>query len=274
MPRLTTKCLPMKTATYKTVWLSDIHLGSKDCKADFLLDFLLKTRCEQLFLVGDVVDLWAMRRQVYWPSSHHKVLQHILHLAQSGTRVVYVPGNHDEPLRAYCGSNYQDLEVHREYVYDSIAHGKLLMLHGDEFDGEVSCGRFHAWVGDHGYAFLLFLNRWYNRWRGRLGFSYWSLANYLKKKVKNANAAIERFENAALQEVRRRGLKGIICGHIHSPNIRRQDGLLYVNDGDWVESCTAVVEHRNGEIELLHWSDNQVPLKLVNLAYTATEKAA
>ncbi len=265
----------MTTHRYKAVWLSDIHLGYKDCRAEFLLDFLENIECEHLFLVGDVVDFWALKRQIYWPISHQKVLQHLLDRAKSGCKVIYIPGNHDEPLRDYCGTNYQGLEVHRDYVYNSIAHGKLLLLHGDEFDSAVCCGKLQSWIGDHGYTFLLTLNRWYNRARARLGFPYWSLANYIKNKVKNATAAIRRFEDAALFEAKRRGVDGVVCGHIHSANLRKEGGLLYINDGDWVESCTAAVEYPNGEISLLHWSDAREQLHHLVPVYSNTvDKAA
>lgn len=242
---------------YRAVWLSDIHLGYRDCKADYLLDFLSKTTCDHLFLVGDVVDLWAMKRQVFWPASHQRVLDALLEKSKQGCKVIYVPGNHDETMRDYAGSVFQGIECHREYEYESHAYGKLLMLHGDEFDGAVKCGRLQHWIGDKGYDLLLFINRWVNRARGWCGFSYWSAAAYLKKKVKKAEAAIQRFEDAAIHEAKRRGVDGIVCGHIHCANMRYEDEILYLNDGDWVESCTAAVEHNSGEIELLHWSDTQ-----------------
>ncbi|MBD1388874.1 UDP-2,3-diacylglucosamine diphosphatase [Neiella sp. HB171785] len=245
------------TQHYRAIWLSDIHLGYRDCKAEFLLDFLAKTTCDHLFLVGDVVDLWAMKRQVFWPSSHQRVLDALLEKSRQGCRVIYIPGNHDESMRGYHGSVFQGVECHRDYVYESLAYGKLLMLHGDEFDGVVKCGRWHHWLGDKGYDLLLFINRWVNRGRSWCGFSYWSAAAYLKKKVKKAEAAIKRFEDAALREAKRRGVDGVVCGHIHCANMRYEDGVLYLNDGDWVESCTAAVEHVSGEIELLHWSNTQ-----------------
>lgn len=244
-----------QTNHYQAVWLSDIHLGSKDCKARYLLDFLNSFSSDHLFLVGDVIDLWAMKSQLFWPSEHQKILDTLLEKSSSGCKVIYVPGNHDEAMRAYSGSLFQGIECHQEYEYHSIAYGKLLMLHGDEFDTAVKCGRLHSWAGDVGYDLLLFINRWVNRTRSWLGFSYWSAAAYLKKKVKKAGTAIARFEEAALHEAEKRGVDGIVCGHIHSPNLRYENGLLYLNDGDWVESCTAAVEHKSGQIELLHWSN-------------------
>ena len=240
---------------YQAVWLSDIHLGSKDCKATYLLDFLHSFDSQYLFLVGDVVDLWAMKNQLFWPTSHQQVLDTLLDKSNKGCKVIYIPGNHDEAMRAYCGSLFQGIECHLDYEYQSIAYGNLLMLHGDEFDTAVKCGRLHSLAGDLGYDLLLFINRWVNRSRSWLGFSYWSAASYIKNKVKKAGAAIQRFEEAALHEAKRRGMDGIVCGHIHSPNLRYKDGLLYLNDGDWVESCTAAVEHVSGQIELLHWSN-------------------
>ncbi len=251
----------MSLKHYHAVWLSDVHLGSKDCKAKFLLDFLQSFESNYLFLVGDIVDLWALKNQVYWPKSHQQVLDKLLEKSQNGCQVIYIPGNHDEAMRAYQGSIFQGIECHLEYQHQSIAYGSLLMVHGDIFDAAVQCGRLHSWIGDIGYDLLLFINRWVNRVRSWCGFSYWSAASFLKRKVKKASAAIERFEQAALNEAKKRQLGGIVCGHIHSPNLKYQHGILYLNDGDWVENCTVAVEHHSGQIELLHWSNTH---KLIN----------
>jgi len=246
---------------FNAVWLSDIHLGYKDCKADFVLDFLERNPAKVIYLVGDVIDFWAMKRQFMWPPSHHAVLKKLMSLAEAGTRVVYIPGNHDDPCRDYCGRRILNIEIQREAVHKTAAGKRFLMVHGDEFDHAVRCNRLHRLMGDMGYQLLLFLNRWSNRFRSRLGLPYWSLAYYIKNRVHNARLAIRAFEEAAAAEARRRGLDGIICGHIHQPEIRTIDDILYCNDGDWVESCTALVEHHSGRIELMHWGDLQQALK-------------
>lgn len=249
------------TLRLNTVWLSDIHLGYKGCRANFLLDFLERTRADTIYLVGDVIDFWSMKRHFIWPAEHQAVLCKLLALAAAGTRVVYIPGNHDEYSRSLCGHTLVNIEIHRELVHTTGQGKRLLMVHGDEFDHAVRCSPFHRLVGDLGYDFLLFLNRWGNRARRLFGLPYWSLAYYIKNRVRNARAAIDAFEQAAADEARRRGLDGIVCGHIHQPEIRTIDGVLYCNDGDWVESCTALVEHRDGRLELFHWGDLQQALK-------------
>jgi len=243
------------------IWLSDIHLGYKDCRAEFLLDFLDKNPAKIIYLVGDIIDLWALKRQFQWPESHQAVLRKLLDIASSGTRVVYIPGNHDDECRTLCGQRLLHIEIHREVIHRTAAGKQLLVLHGDEFDHAVRCTRFHKLMGDLGYDFLLFLNRWGNRIRSVMGLPYWSLAYYIKNRVHNARAAIQAFEEAAAAEVRKRNLDGIVCGHIHQPEIRTIDGVLYCNDGDWVESCTALVEHNTGRLELIHWGDLQQAVK-------------
>ncbi|MEZ5530504.1 MAG: UDP-2,3-diacylglucosamine diphosphatase [Porticoccaceae bacterium] len=258
---------------YHAIWLSDIHLGYRDCKAEFLLDFLNKTRCDTLYLVGDVVDLWAMKRTFLWPASHHEVLRKIISLANNGTRVIYVPGNHDGLVRDIAGSSVLNIEVHPHYVHTTREGKQLLMMHGDEFDHAVLCSRFNRIVGDAGYSLLLHMNRWSNRIRRWMGLPYWSLAYYVKNRVRNARAAITAFEEAAALEAIRWGVDGIICGHIHQPEIRTIDGVLYCNDGDWVESCTALIEHRSGKLELVHWGDLQQAIKSDQAANDASISA-
>ncbi|GAA5217027.1 UDP-2,3-diacylglucosamine diphosphatase [Corallincola platygyrae] len=242
---------------YRAIWLSDIHLGSRDCQATYLLSFLRSIKTEHLFLVGDVIDFWALKKRSYWPESHQAVLHQLTTMAKQGTRIIYVPGNHDEDLRAFDQLPLFGLELHHQFEYTTHQGKKLLMLHGDKFDAAVKCGPLTTWFGDRAYDFVLWLNRWSNRWRRQLGMNYFSLATYLKQKSKKANAAVERFEQAAIHEAKRYGFDGIVCGHIHVPNLREQDGILYMNDGDWVESCTALVEQRNGDIELIHWSEQR-----------------
>ncbi len=241
----------------RTVWLSDIHLGSKDCRAQYLLDFLQRVECETLYLLGDIVDFWALKRQFIWPAAHYEVLRLIMHKAKHGTRVIYVPGNHDEVMREFVGHHFGPVEIRHETSHVTADGKQLLLFHGDALDPYVHLhiDAMSRFIGDSAYDFLMWVHRWVNRGRRVLGLPYWSLANYVKTRIKNARAAIEAFECAAVQEAKRRGLDGVVCGHIHHPEIAIRDGVLYCNDGDWVESCTALVEKHNGTLEILHWSD-------------------
>lgn len=239
----------------RTVWLSDIHLGSKDCRAHYLLDFLQRVECDTLYLLGDIVDFWALRRQFIWPAVHYEVLRTIMHKAQNGTRVVYVPGNHDEVMREFVGQYFGPVQVLQETSHLTADGRHLLLFHGDALDGHVQLDFISRHIGDAAYDFLMWVHRWVGRARRVFGLPYWSLSNYVKTRVKNARNAIAAFEHAALQEAKRRGLDGVVCGHIHHAEIVVRDGLLYCNDGDWVESCTALVENPNGALEILHWSD-------------------
>lgn len=247
---------------YKTIWISDIHLGYKDCRADFLINFLESTESETLFIVGDLFDIWSLKKHFFWPTEHQNVVKAILEKAQQGTRVIYIPGNHDEINRDLVGNEILGVEIHQNYVHTTADGRKFLLCHGDEFDFVVRHSRFTKLVGDIGYDLLLFLNRWCNRLRRLTRQPYWSLATYIKNRIKNARKAIEVFEAAAAAEAKRRGLDGIICGHIHQPEIRKIDGVLYCNDGDWVESCTAMTEDQNGWLEILHWGDVRQSVKL------------
>lgn len=258
---------------YKSIWLSDIHLGCKDCKADFLLDFLEQVETENLFLVGDIIDFWALQRRVYWPASHNKVLNTLLRLAQSGTRVVYVPGNHDDVMRPYAELLFGGIEIHQEYIHETVTGKKMLLLHGDKFDAQVCFGRLHAKLGDVMYDFLLFLNRTCHSLRKRLGLPYWSLASYIKTRVKKANEAIDRYRDAAVSEARRQRTDGVVCGHIHHPSLSIDDGVLYCNDGDWVENCTLLVETQRGDIQLLRWSDETRSTTLISQVNWGQESA-
>jgi UDP-2,3-diacylglucosamine pyrophosphatase LpxH len=239
----------------RTVWLSDIHLGSKDCRAQYLLDFLQRVECETLYLLGDIVDFWALRRQFIWPAAHYEVLRMLMHKAKHGTRVIYVPGNHDEVMREFIGNQFGPVTILRETSHVTADGRQLLLFHGDALDAHVQLDFISRHIGDAAYDFLMWLHRWVNRGRRLCGLPYWSLANYVKTRVKNARAAIAAFEHAAVQEAKRRGLDGVVCGHIHHPEIALRDGVLYCNDGDWVESCTALVENHSGMLEILHWSD-------------------
>ena len=238
---------------YRTMWISDLHLGSIGCQADILLDFLRHTECDTLYLVGDIIDGWRLKRSWYWPQSHNDVVQKILRKARKGTRVVFVPGNHDEFARGYVDHHFGGVEVLAEAVHETADGKRFLVTHGDEFDSIIRYAKWLAKVGDGMYLFSLVLNQWLNRLRRRFGRSYWSLSAYLKYKVKNAVKYIDQYEAAVAEMVRRRGFDGIVCGHIHHPETRWFGDVLYCNDGDWVESCSALVEHADGQLEIVRW---------------------
>jgi UDP-2,3-diacylglucosamine pyrophosphatase LpxH len=237
----------------RAVFLSDIQLGTSDCRTDLLLDFLHSVQMDRLFLVGDIIDLWAMRRGFYWPQAHNNVLRTLLGKSKHGTQVICVPGNHDADLREFCGMQFGSIQLCRQAEHLTARGQRLLVTHGDEFDTAVRCNRMLALLGTHMYDVALWLNRRVNAVRARFGHPYWSLAGYLKARIGNAVEYVRRFEQAAAHAARQRGYDGIVCGHIHRPETRDIDGLLYCNDGDWVDSCTALVELRSGELELWQW---------------------
>jgi UDP-2,3-diacylglucosamine pyrophosphatase LpxH len=239
---------------YRTIWISDLHLGTPGCQAAALLDFLRCTESETLFLVGDIVDGWQLKRQWYWPQAHNDVVQKLLRKARKGTRVLFVPGNHDEFARRYLGHDFGGIEVVEEWLHRTADGRTLWVTHGDLYDGVVQCARWLAHVGDHAYEFTLKLNRHLNSLRARLGLPYWSLSKYLKLKVKRAVSYVGDFEAALAKAARERGAHGVVCGHIHHAELREVDGVLYANDGDWVESLTALVEHADGRLEIVDWS--------------------
>lgn len=241
----------------RTVWISDLHLGTPGCQARALLDFLREVECEQLFLVGDIVDGWQLRRSWYWPQAHNDVVQKLLRKARKGTRVIYVPGNHDEFARKYLQHSFGGIEVAPEWIHETADGRKFWITHGDLFDGVIQHAKWLAYVGDSLYEFTLKLNRHLNSLRARLGLPYWSLSKYLKLKVKRAVSFISEFEEALAREARKRGVHGVICGHIHHAELRDIDGITYANDGDWVESLTALVEHADGHLEILDWAERQ-----------------
>jgi UDP-2,3-diacylglucosamine pyrophosphatase LpxH len=237
----------------RSLFISDVHLGSRGCRAEQLLDFLRAVQPERLYLVGDIVDFWSLRKGLYWPQSHNDVVRTILGKAKGGTRVILIPGNHDARLRDYAGAVFGNLEIHTEYVHETADGRRLLVLHGDEFDSVVKCSPWLAHLGSAMYDFTLALNRHFNTIRRRCGYPYWSLAGYLKHKVKNAVQYISSFEKAVAHAARRRGVDGVVCGHIHRPEILDLEGILYCNDGDWVENCSALVEDLNGRLGLTSW---------------------
>lgn len=242
---------------YRTVWISDIHLGTRGCNAAMLLDFLRAVECETLYLVGDIVDGWRLRKGWYWPDAHNEVVRRVLKLAHRGTRVVLVAGNHDEMLRPYAGMTFGGVEVALEAIHLTADGRRLLVTHGDAFDVVVLYHRWLAFLGDAAYTFLLGLNVVLNRIRRRLRLPYWSLSSYLKKRVKNAVAFVGEFEEAVAHAARERGVDGVVCGHIHCAEIRQIGDITYYNDGDWVESCTALVEAHDGTMSLIDWADEQ-----------------
>ena len=238
----------------RTVWSSDLHLGTPGCRAHALLDFLRHVECETLYLVGDIIDGWQLRRSWYWPRAHNDVIQKLLRKARKGTRVVFIPGNHDEFARRYVDHAFGGIEVAEDCIHVTADKRRLWVTHGDFFDGVIQCAPWLAHVGDSAYEFTLRLNRHLNTLRARAGLPYWSLSKYLKGKVKRAVSFIGDFEQAVAREARRRGVDGVVCGHIHHAEIRDIDGILYCNDGDWVESLTALVEHADGRLEIVDWS--------------------
>jgi UDP-2,3-diacylglucosamine pyrophosphatase LpxH len=240
---------------YRTVFISDVHLGMRNSQAPALLDFLKYVECDTLYLVGDIVDFWKVRRGPHWPQSHNDVLQKLLRKARKGTRVVFIPGNHDDGLRDYAGMNFGGVELRRDALHEGANGKRYLILHGDEFDVVVRCARWLAFLGDRSYDAALALNVPLNFARRLLGLGHWSLSAFLKLKVKSAVNYIGEFEEALASEAHRRGASGLICGHIHHANERTIDGIHYLNCGDWVESCTAIGERSDGTFEIIRWKD-------------------
>jgi UDP-2,3-diacylglucosamine pyrophosphatase LpxH len=238
----------------RTAWISDLHLGTPGCQADALMDFLRHLECDTLYLVGDIIDGWQLKRQWYWPQAHNDVVQKLLRKARKGTHVVFVPGNHDEFARKYLGHNFGGVDVVEDCMHTTADGRRLWVTHGDLFDGVVQCARWLAYLGDWAYETTLKVNRWLNSARARLGLPYWSLSRYAKLKVKRAVSYVGQFEAAVAREARARGADGVVCGHIHHAELRDIDGVLYANDGDWVESLSALVEHADGRLEIIDWS--------------------
>ncbi len=255
---------------FRTIWISDLHLGTTGCQAARLLEFLQATESDTLYLVGDIIDGWQLKRRWYWDQVHNNVVQTVLKKAKKGTNVIFVPGNHDEAVRQFIDLDFGGIKVRDELVHVTAQGKRMLVLHGDRFDGVIACAKWLAYVGDSLYTVILKFNQVFNNWRARAGLPYWSLSQYLKLKVKNAVSYISSFENALADEARKRGLDGVICGHIHKPEIRDIDGITYCNDGDWVESLSALVEDASGELRLVSWHDimlrgqsTEVPLAML-----------
>jgi len=239
---------------YRAIFLSDIHLGTRGCQADKLLSFLKQHSCDRLYLVGDIVDGWRMKSQLYWPQSHSDVIRRFLTLAKRGAELIYVTGNHDEFLRRYSDLAIGNLELVDEAEHCAMDGRRLLVVHGDQFDVVTRYHRWVAFLGDRGYTLLLELNRCLNVLRGRFGYGYWSLSAYVKHRVKQAVSFISEYEEAIVHQCRKDGYDGVVCGHIHHAEITELQGVVYMNCGDWVESCTALVEDKNGQFHILDWS--------------------
>ncbi len=260
-----------RTARVRTAFISDLHLGARECQAVEIASFLRTVEMEELYLVGDVVDLWSMRRGIYWPAAHHEVLKLVMEKARSGTRVVYIPGNHDDLARTLVGSLLAGIEVHEECVHTTRRGQRMLVIHGDVFDGAVRFSPLLKATGCALYSVILLASRYVNWMRTICGFRRWSLATWLKTRVGNAMDYVRRYEQAAAGAAAARGLDGIICGHIHRPHVEQINGVLYCNDGDWVEHCTALVEDRNGELRI--WEHRSAEVGLVRLPTGLREAA-
>ncbi len=239
----------------RTVWISDVHLGTRGCNAALLLDFLASIECETLYLVGDIVDGWRLRKGWYWPDEHNEVVRRVLKMAHRGTRVVLIAGNHDEMLRPYAGMEFGGVELALDAIHTTADGRRLLVTHGDGFDGVVLYARWLAFAGDKAYSLLLRANGWFNVARRMMKMPYWSLSAYMKKRVKNAVQFVCDFEEAVAHAARDMGVDGVVCGHIHCAEIRQIGDVTYYNDGDWVESCTALIEERDGSMAILDWAE-------------------
>jgi UDP-2,3-diacylglucosamine pyrophosphatase LpxH len=239
---------------YRAIFISDMHLGTKRAQTAALLDFLRSTESDQLYVVGDFIDNWSLRKAWYWDQLHNDVVQKLLRKARKGTKLVYIPGNHDENFRDFLNLRLGRVAVLEDAVHISASGKRYLVLHGDKFDGVVRFAPWLAKLGDTAYEASMAMNGAINRLRRFFRLPYWSLSAFLKNRVKRAVEFISRFEEAVVREARSRRCEGVICGHIHTPDDRMIDGIHYLNDGDWVESCTALVEHQDGTFEIVNWS--------------------
>jgi len=243
------------TKHYRTLFLSDIHLGTKACQAEALLDFLRNFDADTIYLVGDVIDFWRIKRSPHWPQAHNDVIQKLLRKVRKGSQLIFIPGNHDEALRSYCGQQFGGVEFKLNDIHETADGRRFVVMHGDEFDVVIRYVKWLALLGDWAYVVALSVNTVFNKVRRTFGLSYWSLSGYLKHKVKKAVNYIGDFESALIGEARRQQADGVICGHIHHPAIRQFEDILYVNTGDWVESGTAVGETADGKLEMIRWMD-------------------
>ncbi|MBM3486131.1 MAG: UDP-2,3-diacylglucosamine diphosphatase [Alphaproteobacteria bacterium] len=245
------------TRRYRSIWISDVHLGTRGCQAELLIEFLRRNDCDRLYLVGDIIDGWRLQKNGFWPDTHNDVLQWVLRKASAGTDVVYLPGNHDEIARSWCELRFGGVTIVNEAVHETADGRRFLVVHGDEFDAIVKHARWLAHMGERAYQAATRCNLWLNAARRKLGFPYWSLAAYLKQVVKDALETIDKFERTLAEEARRRGFDGVVCGRVHHAAIRPIDGVLYCNTGDWVENCTALVEDHGGRFEIVRWAEHR-----------------
>ena len=255
---------------YRALFISDVHLGTPWTEADRLLEWLTHAHADTIYLVGDIVDFWRIRRGVVWPSSHSAVLEALLAKAHGGSRVVFIPGNHEDGLKRYCGTKFGEIEIERSIVHATAAGKRYLVVHGDDYDFVARHARWLAQLGDRSYAAALAFNRIFNAGRRLLGKDYWSISAYLKRKVKACVSRVGQFEAALAAAAAQHGATGVICGHIHHPDNRMLGAIHYINIGDWVESCTAVVETASGNLELIEFAKERVP---ASLAAVATSRA-
>nr|WP_197489878.1 UDP-2,3-diacylglucosamine diphosphatase [Erythrobacter neustonensis] len=262
---------------YRTVWISDVHLGTKGCNAELLIDFLDHVDSETMYLVGDIIDGWRLKKKFYWPAAHNDIVWRIMKRARRGTRVVYIPGNHDEMFRQFTGLNFGGIEIRRAAFHDTADGRRLMVLHGDEFDAVMLSHRWLAFVGDHAYHLMMRLNLVVNAVRRGLGLPYWSLSKAAKHKVKNAAQFIGRYEEVVARAAGERGVDGVVCGHIHTAEFRsfEHNGrtIEYWNDGDWVEGCNALAEHHDGRMEILHWPE-EMQRRIADAAPAGEARAA
>lgn len=262
---------------YRTVWISDVHLGTRGCNAELLIDFLDHVDSETMYLVGDIIDGWRLKKKFYWPAAHNDIVWRIMKRARRGTRVVYIPGNHDEMFRQFTGLNFGGIEIRRAAFHDTADGRRLMVLHGDEFDAVMLSHRWLAFVGDHAYHLMMRLNLVVNAVRRGLGLPYWSLSKAAKHKVKNAAQFIGRYEEVVARAAGERGVDGVVCGHIHTAEFRsfEHNGRVieYWNDGDWVEGCNALVEHHDGRMEILHWPE-EMQRRIADAAPAGEARAA
>jgi len=244
----------------RAIFISDVHLGTKDCKAAQLNEFLKTHHCKTLYIVGDFIDGWRMAKKVHWKKSYTRILRRILKLSKRGVDIYYITGNHDEFLRKFANNRFDNIHLLNKVVHETADNRRLVIMHGDQFDGVTRAHSILKWIGDWGYDVLMFLNRQFNRARAKYGYGYWSFAGFLKQHIKRAQTYIADYEDAASHYAAKHQFDGIICGHIHHPAIKQINGVSYYNTGDWVESCTALIEDFNGRFSLMDWKDHEQPL--------------